>query len=170
MFKTIVWATDGSEIADDALAVTEDLARAYKSKILAVHATFLFRGGRYNGGSLVPGDDEVQAKIRSQVEGLRAQGFDAEFVLASSGFDDPPHLIRRAAEERGADLIVVGTHGRGAIPEMLFGGIAKQLLRLSACPVLVVPPRKETAVLEPTEGRQERQRAIHHTSQDVSSL
>ena len=169
MFKQIIWATDGSEIADGALEVAEEIARTHRAKIIAFHATLLFEGGRYNGGSLAAGDDELQLKIRSQVEGMRAQGYESELILVTSGFEDVPHLIANAAEEHQADLIVLGTHGMGVLPGLLFGGVAKRLLRLASCPVLVVPPR--TRVRAGASGAWSRPRsAVHAGSQDVSSL
>jgi nucleotide-binding universal stress UspA family protein len=163
MFKTIIWATDGSEVADGALRVAEEIARVHGSRIVAVHGSRAFYDTRYNGGSVATEDDELEEKIRGQVDVLRARGYDVELALSSNGLDDVPHLIARAAERHRADLIVVGTHGRGAIPSALFGGIAKQLPHLAACPVLVVPLQARPVAngLLPRVG-------MH--SQDVSSL
>jgi nucleotide-binding universal stress UspA family protein len=42
------------------------------------------------------------------------------------------------AKETGADLIVMGTHGRGAMAHLLMGSVAERVVRLAGCPVLVV--------------------------------
>jgi nucleotide-binding universal stress UspA family protein len=50
-----------------------------------------------------------------------------------------PHVeIVRLAEEQGADLIVIATHGRGFISHAILGSTAERVLRRSPCPVLVV--------------------------------
>jgi len=55
MFRTIVWATDGSELADSALPLVTELARANGSKIVVFHANELFRGSRLSGGPILAG-------------------------------------------------------------------------------------------------------------------
>lgn len=53
---------------------------------------------------------------------------------------DPAHEIVAAAREWGADLIVVGTHGRRGIGRMFLGSVAETVLRHAPCAVLVIPP------------------------------
>lgn len=48
--------------------------------------------------------------------------------------------IAEAADEIGADLVVIGTHGRGGLAHMLLGSAAEQVLRSTSCPVLTVRP------------------------------
>ncbi len=50
----------------------------------------------------------------------------------------PADIIVRVAHERGADLIVMGTHGRTGLPHMLLGSVAEKVVRLPPCPVLTV--------------------------------
>lgn len=49
----------------------------------------------------------------------------------------PAETIVRTAADRGADLIVVGTHGRSGVTRMLMGSIAERVVRHAECPVLV---------------------------------
>jgi nucleotide-binding universal stress UspA family protein len=51
---------------------------------------------------------------------------------------DPAEEILRAAEEEGADLIVMGTHGRGGLSRLLMGSVAEAVMRKALCPVLTV--------------------------------
>jgi nucleotide-binding universal stress UspA family protein len=53
---------------------------------------------------------------------------------------DPAHEIVAAAREWGADLIVVGTHGRQGIGRVFLGSVAETVLRHAPCAVLVIPP------------------------------
>ncbi|HEX6924692.1 MAG TPA: universal stress protein [Longimicrobiaceae bacterium] len=54
---------------------------------------------------------------------------------------DPSAEIRAEAEEWGADLLVVGTHGRSGFSRLLIGSVAESISRRAACDVLVVPAR-----------------------------
>jgi nucleotide-binding universal stress UspA family protein len=153
MFDTIVWATDGSELADTALGLVEDLARSHGSRIVAVHAS---EPSRRRG--------PVTEQIRDQLNGLRRSGLDAELVVRTTEYADVAHVIAASAAEVEADLIVLGTHGRGAVGTAVFGGIAKELLRVASCPVLVVPPRATTRQLVAAGN------GFRPASQDVSSL
>ena len=54
----------------------------------------------------------------------------------------------RHAAERGADLLVLGSHGHGVIRRFLLGSVAERVLREAGCPVMIVPDRvlRATAV------------------------
>jgi nucleotide-binding universal stress UspA family protein len=54
-------------------------------------------------------------------------------------FGEPSHEIVAYAAESACDLVVVGTHGRGALSRLLLGSVASRVLRASAVPVLIVP-------------------------------
>jgi nucleotide-binding universal stress UspA family protein len=138
MFETIVWATDGSALADGALEHVVALAKAHRSKIVAVHATELL-GGRYGGAPLFGDEPEMRDKIARQVEDLRAAGFEAELEIRS-GSHDVATLVSRAADDVGATLIVVGTHGHGGLAAALLGSVTRGLCHHASQPVLVVPP------------------------------
>lgn len=140
MFGTIVWATDGSELADGALGHIVELARIHHSRIVAVHATELL-GGRYRGAPLFGDEPEVRDKIAGQVEELQEAGYDAVLEIRS-GSHDIAALVSRAAEDVGADLIVVGTHGHNGVAAALMGSVARGLCHHVNQPVLVVPPQR----------------------------
>jgi nucleotide-binding universal stress UspA family protein len=59
-----------------------------------------------------------------------------EVVVGPAAFE-----IVRYANERAADILVLGSHGRGVIRRFLLGGVAERVLREASCPVLVVPDR-----------------------------
>jgi nucleotide-binding universal stress UspA family protein len=139
MFETIAWATDGSELADRALEQVRDLAEIHGSRIVAVHANELL-AGRYGGAPLLADEPELAEKIAGQVDELRAAGFDAKLEVRTGG-QDVAKLVAHAAEEAGADLIVVGTHGRGGVTAAVMGSVARALCHTSHLPVLVVPAK-----------------------------
>ncbi len=138
MFETIAWATDGSELSDKALEHVRKLAEIHGSRIVAVHANELLTG-RAGGAPLYADEPDLREKIAGQVEELRAAGFDAKLEVRT-GSQDIAKLVAEAAERAGADLIVVGTHGRGGVTGALMGSVARGLCHTSHLPVLVVPP------------------------------
>ncbi|HLY86531.1 MAG TPA: universal stress protein [Gaiellaceae bacterium] len=138
MFETIAWATDGSELADKALEHVRKLAEAHGSRIVAVHANELL-AGRFGNAPLLADEPEIEQKIAGQVEDLRAAGFDAKLEIRR-GKHEIPRLVEDAADEVGADLIVVGTHGRGGVTAAIAGSVARGLCHTARRPVLVVPP------------------------------
>jgi nucleotide-binding universal stress UspA family protein len=138
MFETIVWATDGSELADNALVQVRELAEIHGSRIVVVHANEVLTG-RAGGAPVLADEPDIREKLESQVEELRAAGFDAELEVCT-GTEHVATLVERAAWTVDADLIVVGTHGRGAIATAVMGSVARGLCHTSHRPVLVVPP------------------------------
>ena len=142
MFETIVWATDGSELADRALPHVTELARLHHSKIVAVHANELLHG-RFGGAPLLTDEPELRTKIEGQVAALRADGFEAELEV-TSGSDEIADLIAKAANDLDADLIVVGTHGHGGFKAAVLGSVSRALIHSSCCPVLSIPPERGT--------------------------
>ena len=137
MFETIAWATDGSELADKALEQVRELAEIHSSRIVAVHANELLTG-RAGGAPYLADEPDIREKIGRQVEELCAAGFDAKLEVRTGG-QDVAKLVASAAEEVDADLIVVGTHGRGGVAAALMGSVARALCHTSHLPVLVVP-------------------------------
>jgi nucleotide-binding universal stress UspA family protein len=61
--------------------------------------------------------------------------------MARAGVGEAAHVVAEAAREEGADVIVVGTRGRGPLAGLLLGSVTQRLLHLAPCPVLAVPTR-----------------------------
>jgi nucleotide-binding universal stress UspA family protein len=62
-------------------------------------------------------------------------------VVSHARFDEAGRGIVQLASDLSADLIIVGTHGREGFTRFLLGSVSERVLRLSACPVLVVRPK-----------------------------
>jgi nucleotide-binding universal stress UspA family protein len=76
---------------------------------------------------------QFSEKARSNNENRVAE--DDEIIVEQG---DPVEVILAVAKEKNCDLIVMGTHGKGPLAEALMGGTAKQVIRRSITPVLVV--------------------------------
>ena len=138
MFKTVLWATDGSDTAARALPYALELAAGEKAKLVVVHAREIFVG-RGGGYPALADEAELRAKIGEQVKSLRTGGLDASFVVRTCTANHAAHTIAEIAKEVGADLIVVGTHGYGRVAGLLIGSVTQGLLHTGVCPVLAVP-------------------------------
>jgi nucleotide-binding universal stress UspA family protein len=137
MFKTIVWATDGSDSADLALPYVKSLAAQENAAVVVVHIEEVFVG-RAGGYPVHADEDELKAKIERQVADLGASGIDAKLqkIHVSGG---AAHAIAEAAAEAHADVIVAGTRGHTVLAGLFIGSVTQRLLHISPCPVLVVP-------------------------------
>ena len=138
MFKVIVIASDGSEAGQRAMAFAKDIAIEQKARLLVVHVDELVpgRGGAQHSLVLEP---EMKARMSEQVDELTTQGVDAAFEVRQVMVSGPAHAIAEAAVDAEADLIVVGTVGKGPLKGLLLGSVAQRLLQIAPCPVLVVP-------------------------------
>jgi nucleotide-binding universal stress UspA family protein len=139
MFRTIIWATDGSDEADHALAAAIDLAEAGGGRIVAVHANQRLTG-RAGAWPALPDEVDRLHKIRRQVAALEASGHEVELIVRRT-HRTPAAVVAAAATESGADVIVCGTLGRSAAGGAVLGSVAHELLHVAPCPVFVVPAR-----------------------------
>jgi len=135
MFRTIVWATDGSEAADEALPYAKGLATGEGRKLVVVHSKEIYvgRGGAF---PVLADEQDLEQKIRGQVHELADERVDARLASGAA------HMIADVAREAGADVIVVGTRGHGPVAGLLLGSVTQRLLHIAPCPVLAVPTGK----------------------------
>jgi len=145
MFKTIIWATDGSESAEQALPVALELAADTGAKLLVVHADERLRG-RAGGAHVLADDENIQQALASKVDELVESGVRASLEVVHGLNREPADLIAGAAKEHQADVIVVGTRGHGRIAGMLLGSVTQRLLHVAPCPVLAVPAKVPATV------------------------
>ena len=143
MYKKVLWATDGSDAADRALAHAKALAAAAGGSVTVVYCEEFTLPGK-GGGSLPihANEDEIQAKIERQVAELSRNGTPATLQMATSKVGGAAHAIAEIAGREHVDLIVVGTRGRTALAGLLIGSVTQRLLHIGPCPVLAVPPER----------------------------
>jgi nucleotide-binding universal stress UspA family protein len=72
---------------------------------------------------------------------MKRRRLDSSTVKVNVVIGRPDAEIVRFAQEHGADLIVMGTHGYNGVKRLLLGSVADHVVRLATCPVLVVPSR-----------------------------
>ena len=148
--RTIVVATDFSEDADQALAYGVELAKRLDAAIHLVHA-IAFPPVAESDLAFVNVAPALEATKHAAQAALdaRTTSYRDRLAIASVRIEigDPREVIDRVAEEIGADLIIMGTHGR-RVKRMLMGSVAESVVRTAPCPVLTVrgnhPPRDRT--------------------------
>jgi nucleotide-binding universal stress UspA family protein len=142
MYKNILIATDGSELAQRAVAAGLALAKALSARVTAVTATEPWSAMVVGEPALAfPIEDyekaaaENAARILSDVSAAaKAAGVACETVHIN---DFPAEGIVETAQVRGCDLIVMASHGRRGLSKLLLGSQATRVLALSPVPVLV---------------------------------
>ena len=139
MFETVLWATDGSPVADGALKVAQELLQP-GGHLIAFHCDERFHGSRAGGLPVLADELDLIAKLRVQVDDLREEGIDAELVVETTHGNTATE-IARAADTGDASVIVCGTRGFGVVAGAVAGSVAMRLPHVAACPVVVVPER-----------------------------
>lgn len=140
MFKSIVWANDGSEVAQRALPLVKQLAREGGGAITIVHVVERVEGSGGIGPTRRVDEPQLQRQLEQLSAELEQAGFDASLYINADVGARPAHEIVQTARQQGADLIVVGSKGHTMIGGLLLGSVAYRLLHIAPCPVLVVPP------------------------------
>ena len=144
MFRSIVVGTDGSETAHRAVAQAVDLAKALGARLEIVCAYEPVSGTRLREKrASVPADvqwmvnarEDVDATLREAVGQADVEGVAVE-TYARQG--DPADAIIDVAEERGADLIVVGNKGMTGAKRFLLGSVPNKVSHHAPCSVLII--------------------------------
>jgi nucleotide-binding universal stress UspA family protein len=143
MFKTVLWATDGSRAAERALAAARSIAQTYDAKLIVTNVPAVVGGPPLAVSVAQESADAIQAGLQRKVEDLKRDGVTAEFASPEMTTHGTAHAIAEFAREVGADLIVAGTSGNSRLVRVLVGSVTRRLLELAPCPVLSVPPEDE---------------------------
>ena len=144
---TILVPVDTSEIAAKVLVEAESLALKLQAKVILLHvvepvATYVPVGAAMDLIASSPPelDDEqtgvAQSRLEQLAAPLRSKGLD---VACEACFGLPMDEILDQAKARGADYIILGSHGHGALFHLFGGSVVTGVLKHSTCPVVVVP-------------------------------
>ena len=140
MFKTVLWATDGSRAAERALAAAESIAQTYDAKLIVTHVSAVLGGPPLAVRVSQESADAIKASLQSKVEDLKRDGVAADLAVTEMTINGTAHAIVEFARGVGADLIVAGTRGHNPLVRLLVGSVTRRLLELAPSPVLAVPP------------------------------
>jgi len=145
--KKILHPTDFSEQAGHAFGVACALAKQHGAEVIVLHVVPppITHGEAVARAS--PEDDYFEQLRRDYLLPIRSPE-PGVAVTHEMGYGNPDEVIVETAAERGCDLIVMGTHGRGWLGRLLMGSVAEHVLRKAPCPVLTVrlPPNERGPV------------------------
>ena len=143
MFKHILIPVDGSPTAQKAVETAAGLAKAFGSSVTAIYVIdpYPFSG---LGSDFAYGQSEYLSAASTEAKEATQN---AEKTLASAGVSVKTSVVEahsawrgilETAAKVGADLIVMGSHGRQGLEKMVLGSVAQRVLSHSTLPVFVV--------------------------------
>ena len=148
MTGPIVCGVDGSPDSQAALKVAVQFADRLGSTLILAHiaepAYVPYAAAYPLGGTAGPtavaeeaeAKDEASERLLERVA-LAAGRADLERRVA---IGHPAERLAELADEEGAELVVVGSRGRGALKSAFLGSVSYSLVGMAGCPVLIVPP------------------------------
>jgi nucleotide-binding universal stress UspA family protein len=144
-FKRILCPTDLSDLSLSPVTYAAALARRYGAHLTLLHVVPTFDPVSVRPATL---DGTVQfvhpasrAEVVERLEHmLKAADAASTDTTCAADSGDPSKRIVDHALSISADLIVMGTHGRGGFERFMIGSVAEKVLRKAPCPVLTTPP------------------------------
>jgi len=142
MFAKILYPTDFSDVSKKALAYLKRLKDAGAKEIVILHviderkieAIVLY--GRGNSCVFIDNmEQEARREVTAIEKELRDSGFEVKARIETG---IPLREILRVEEEEKVSLIVIGSHGKTNIKEMLMGSVSEKVVRRAKNPVLVI--------------------------------
>jgi nucleotide-binding universal stress UspA family protein len=143
MYRHILIATDGSELANKALAQGLELARALKAQVTVLTVTGPFPMPGYG---TIPAAALVEAYEAATTESAARTLSSATAAATKSGLacdtlhvrhGEPAEAIVGTGRDKACDLIVMTSHGYRGVKQMLLGSVAMKVLTQSKTPVLI---------------------------------
>lgn len=151
MYRQILIALDGSELAESILPYVEPLAERFGARLIVVRATLSPAtvvaaeaplGVDPAGGAMIDPTPILEADREDSAAYL--SGLAQRLTRAGHAVDQElpegpaAEAILELAQSRSIDLIAMTTHGRGGLGRVVFGSVADAVLRHAPCPMLVV--------------------------------
>jgi len=141
-FYRIIVPTDFSDCAQEAWGLARRLATVMGSELVLAHVLVeapLFEEGPFSMEKtrrvFEAARKWAEETIEQWADAARRQGLKVRTALRTGA---PYREIVALATDERADLVVLGTHGRGGLDRALLGSVADRVVRLAPCPVLTV--------------------------------
>jgi len=161
MYRKIVLAVDGSDASKRALDEVLDIAALAQGRLHAVYIVSPWCVSPYAGyydpealRKVLREDGQITLEAVRQAMAERGVAGDTEIDEIQSPADDIPSCLHRFVQRHGAELVVMGTHGRRGVGRAVLGSVAEQFLRMATCPVILVRSRgTDVRQTRSTEGK-----------------
>ena len=130
MFNKIMVPTDGSQFSLKAEDVAISIAKNFNAKLVIVH--IIDEGLIYPFEELEEEGKEIlsEAAIKGEEQGVTVD----QLLIVGS----PSHDMAKIVEKTGADLVVIGSHGKTGLTKLLMGSVAENTIKTVKKPVLLV--------------------------------
>jgi len=141
LFKKILVPVDGSCTSDKALGQALALARESQARVRLLHALdelAYVSAYEFSGELMTQARANAEKMLQKAAGSARAQNVEVDTHLVDNPGQRLGETVADEAVNWGADLIVLGTHGRRGVGRVLLGSGAEQVIRLAPVPVLVV--------------------------------
>jgi len=140
--RLIVLPIDGSATAMAAARFAEDIARAECEAVIVTGVVVPIPPEAEHAESVTGAIREFMTEqVAAEAARIRAAGIPAEEMVVDAR--SPHEGILQVARERGADAIVMGTHGRTGLVRAVIGSVADKVVRHSPVPVVLVPLKED---------------------------
>ena len=144
--RTLLLATDLADASASATDEALDLAGRLGARLLVVSVidpgSLALPGGRFRA-RIGQVRERREQLAQALVERGRELGIEVTFLVWTG---DPGDIIVEAARAEHADMVLVGSHGRGAVGRLFLGSVSEHVVRNAPCPVLVVRPREVSSL------------------------
>ncbi len=141
MFKTILFPTDFSDVAQKAMKYITQLRGAGAQEVIVLHViddkelAVLSRAPDQYDNIIEALNREVASEMTAIETALNSEGFRVKLEVRTG---NPFKVIMDTATKEKASVIVLGSHGRSNIAEMLMGSVSENVVRHATTPLLVV--------------------------------
>ncbi len=152
MCKKILVPLDFSDVTDHVVDEAQRMARQTGAKTWLIHVVapepdFIGYevGPAYIRDSIARNLRDQHQRLQQYQERFAAEGLEAKALLLSGV---PTRKILTEMDRVGPDLVIIGSHGHGALYHLMMGSVATSIVKHAACPVLIIPaatPEQRTA-------------------------
>jgi nucleotide-binding universal stress UspA family protein len=139
----VLVATDFGEASASALAYGREFARTFGARLHVLHVIenpMMWAGPETSGIDFVQVQRDLEAAAQKQLDRLVTpeDRLQLRAVTVIRTGRTPAVEIAGQAKLANIDIIIMGTHGRGAVTHLVMGSVAEKVVRLAPCPVLTV--------------------------------
>ncbi|MCB1615535.1 MAG: universal stress protein [Pseudomonadales bacterium] len=139
----IVVSLDFSPSSNEVIAFAEKMATLMSSKLWLIHIAAPEPDPISLGMQPLPDRSSLAERYRYEhrklqeiAENMRKKGIDTTALLLQG---ETVETITEESRKLGADMLIMGSHGHGAIYQMLLGSVSEGVIKEAPCPVLLVP-------------------------------
>ncbi len=140
MFNKILLPLDGSQLAETAIPVAASLAKTLDSPVVLLHIIEQNAPETVHHERHLTQPDEAKAYLQNLAQQYFPEEVKTDWHVHNAEVKDVPASIVQHAGEFSPGLIVMCAHGKSGIRDLLFGGIAQQVIAQDATPLLLLQP------------------------------